>query len=249
MTPSTAGASPPPLRPLRSLLAGLAPATYVAPLSPRAGPHFFSGTCIVCMADMSASLLSTELIEFILPLSLRRAPYPPPSDPVSRHRTEIVSSSLDQGSWQSGISSSLALCPTFDLASAQSSSPVFGQGFFLPRRRLRPLSNDNLSLFRMHGSHVDPCIADQTVKTYIGFVAGDAAPYPPPSDPRLATPDRSRILLPRLGSTWSGAYPPPLRKTITQIWLRPYHKAPTSVGASFFARIPSSANLHGSTSD
>ena len=47
---------------------------------------------------------------------------------------------------------------------------------------------DSLSLCKMHGSHVDLCIADQTVKTYIGFVAGEAAPYPPPSDPLLATP-------------------------------------------------------------
>ena len=45
---------------------------------------------------------------------------------------------------------------------------------------------DNLSLFKMHGRHVDLSIADQMVKTYIEFVADDAAPYPPPSDPRLS---------------------------------------------------------------
>ena len=115
---------------LRSSLRELVPATDVAPLSPRAGPHSFLSLCVVCMADMSDIVLSTGALEFIFALSLRRAPYPPPSDPVSRHRTGIVSSSLDQGSLAERISSSLALCPTFDLASAQSSGPVFGQGLF-----------------------------------------------------------------------------------------------------------------------
>ena len=78
-----------------------------------------------------------------------------------------------------------------------------------------PLHVDNLSLSKMHGSHVDLSIADQTVKIYIGFVAGEAAPYPPPSDPLLATPDLGRILLPRPLSTRFGASPPPLRWTIT----------------------------------
>ena len=47
------------------------------------------------------------------------------------------------------------------------------------------------------------------------FVAVGAAPYPPPSDPLLATPDLGRILLPRLGSTRFGAYPPPLHRALT----------------------------------
>src|SRR5690606_27258815 len=69
-------------------------------------------------------------------------------------------------------------------------------------------------------------------------VAGDAAPYPPPSDPRLGDTNLSCILLPRLGVHWFSAYPPPLRWALLQMWLRPYHWAPTSVGASFFARSP-----------
>ena len=109
----------------------LVPATYVAPLSPRAGPHFHQPARI-CMADMSDIVLSTEPIEFILSLSLRRAPNPPPSDPVSRHRTEIVSSSLDQGSLAERISSSLALCPTLDLASASHQALSSDRAFFCP---------------------------------------------------------------------------------------------------------------------
>jgi hypothetical protein len=108
----------------------LVPATDVAPLSPRAGPHSFLSLSIFCMADMSDIVLSTGQIEFIYASSLRRAPYPPPSDPVSRHRTRIVSSSLDPGSPAERIPSSPALCPTFDLASAQSLGPVPGQGLF-----------------------------------------------------------------------------------------------------------------------
>ena len=119
---------------LRSLLAGIRSCNFVAPLSPRAGPHSFLSLCDFCMADMSDITLSTDPIEYILRVSLRRAPNPPPSDPASRHRTEIVSSSLDQGSLAERISSSLALCPTFDLASAQSSGPVPGQGLFFRRQ-------------------------------------------------------------------------------------------------------------------
>ena len=59
-----------------------------------------------------------------------------PSDPVSQHRTGIVSSSLDPGSTAERISSSLALCPTFDLASALSSGSNFGWSlFFCPALR------------------------------------------------------------------------------------------------------------------
>ena len=153
-------------------------------------------------------------------------------------RTWIVSSSLDPGSLAERISSSLALCPPFDLASGQSSSPVFGQGFFLPW--WGPSSAfqgqvDNLSLCPPHGWHVALRIADQTVKTYIGFVAGDAAPYPPPSDPRLATPDFGRILLPRPGSIRSGASPPPLRRTILRFGFGPIIGLQLRLEPLFFA--------------
>jgi hypothetical protein len=116
---------------LRSLLAGPVPATLWLRSPLERGHIFFSAPCTNCMADMSDIVLSTGPIEFILTGSLRRAPYPPPSDPVSRHRTEIVSSSLDQGSLAERISSSLALCPTLDLASAQSSALSSDRAFFL----------------------------------------------------------------------------------------------------------------------
>jgi hypothetical protein len=147
----------PPLRPLRSLLRNPVPHS-VAPLPPRAGPHFFPAPCTICMADMSDIGLSTGLIEFILHLSLRRAPNPPPSDPVSRHRTEIVSSSLDQGSPAERISSSLALCPTLDLGSGPVISPVFGQGFFLPRIRV-PRRPGHLA--RHHIADTSRCSVDR----------------------------------------------------------------------------------------
>ena len=124
----------PPLRPAAFPPCEIPVSQLCGSALPSSGAIFFSRAVHFCMADMSDIVLSIEWVEFIYRVSLRRAPYPPPSDPVSRHRTEIVSSSLDQGSPAERISSSLALCPTFDLASAQSSSPVFGQGFFLPAR-------------------------------------------------------------------------------------------------------------------
>src|SRR5690606_3359069 len=36
---------------------------------------------------------------------------------------------------------------------------------------------DRLPLSELHGSHADLSLADQTVKTYIGLVAVEAAPY------------------------------------------------------------------------
>ena len=134
MASNTAGASPPPLRLLRSLLAGPCSCNFVAPLSPRAGPHSFFIMCNDRMADMSAPALPTGSVEFILRLSLRRAPNPPPSDPVSRHRTEIVSSSLDQGSPAERISSSLALCHYFGFGFGPVIRPCLRTGpFFRPR--------------------------------------------------------------------------------------------------------------------
>jgi hypothetical protein len=106
-------------------LAGL-----VAPLSPRAGPYFFPFTCTIRMADMPLAALSTSAIEFILTMLLRRAPYPPPSDPASQHRAAIVSSSLDQGSPAERISSSLALCLYFGFGFGPVIGPVFGWGLF-----------------------------------------------------------------------------------------------------------------------
>ena len=128
------------------------PATYVAPLSPRAGPHFFQPARI-CMADMSDNALSTELIEFILRPSLRRAPNPPPSDPVSRHRTEIVSSSRDQGSLAERISSSLALCPTLDLASASHQALSSDRAFFCPSGTRAPSPNPDRHQSRTPPGH------------------------------------------------------------------------------------------------
>src|SRR5690606_18758370 len=93
-----------------------------------------------------------------------------------------------------------------------------GASFLLwpfPSIALRTGRMDNLPLRKLHGSHVDLSIADQTVKTYIVLVAGEAAPSPPPSDPLLATPDSGRILLPRPRSIRVGASPPPLRRTHT----------------------------------
>jgi hypothetical protein len=96
------------------------------------GPHPFLSTCIDCIADMSDIALPTEPVEFILKLLLRRAPNPPPSDPVSQHRTEIVSSSLDQGSTAERISSSLALCHHFGFGFGPVIRPCLRTGpFFL----------------------------------------------------------------------------------------------------------------------
>ena len=129
---STARVSPPPLHALRSLLAGSNSCNFVAPLSPRAGPHSFFIICNDCMADMSVYVLPTEPVEFILESLLRRSPFPPPSDPVSQHRTEIVSSSLDQGSPAERISSSLALCHYFGFGFGPVVRPCLRTGpFFL----------------------------------------------------------------------------------------------------------------------
>ena len=112
-----------------------------------------------------------------------------------------------QGPWQSGILLLPCSLPHFWIGSADHRAPSSdGALFFTATRNLSPTCQfayllDRLSLCLMHGCHADTCIADQKVKTYIEFVAGEAAPYPPPSDPLLATPDRNRILLPRRRST------------------------------------------------
>ena len=127
---STAGASPPPLRLLRSLLAGIHSCNFCGSALPSSGATFLFRPRRICMADMSDIGLSTGRIEFILNSLLRRAPYPPPSDPASQHRTGIVSSSLDPGSPAGRLSSSLAHCHYFGFGFGQSSGPVFGQGLF-----------------------------------------------------------------------------------------------------------------------
>ena len=200
----TTNASPPSRRSLRSLLRDLGLAPCVASLSPRARPHSFLAICTDRMAGIPRPQLLAGRFGRILKSLLRRASNPPPSNPASQHRARSVSSSLGQGSKVERISSSLALCHTFDLASAQSQALSSDRAFFLvPQQLGLPSTADRLSLCSMHGRHVDLCLADQTVKIYKGHVAGEAAPYPPPSDPLLATPDLSRILLPRLGSTGS----------------------------------------------
>ncbi len=155
--PSTAGASPPPLRPLRSLLVGTCSRSLVAPLSPRAGPHFFCRTCSICMAGIPHTVLPTRSVEFIKGASLRRVPYPPPSEQVSRHRTGIVSSSLDPGSPAERISSSLALCPTFDLASALSSALSSDRAFFCLAGSPQGECNQDFTaaLPRAHQAHLE----------------------------------------------------------------------------------------------
>ena len=198
--------------------------------------------CVRCMADMPPGVLSTDPIEYILQLLLRRAPYPPPSDPASQHRAAIVSSSLDQGSPAERISSSLALCQDFGFGFGLVFRPCLRTGpFFCPAaRRFNPHQSgtqsanrrlifgrqqlrrpvDRLPQAKMHGRHVDLSIADQMVKTYIGFVAGDAAPYPPPSDPRL-------------GDIGSRPYPPP------STWVHPVRCISSSLAPGYYSDLAS----------
>ncbi len=77
---------------------------------------------------------------------------------------------------------------------------------------------DRLPQAKMHGRHVDLSIADQMVKIYIGFVAGNAAPYPPPSDPRLSD----------IGSK---PYPPP------SAWVHPVWCISSSLAPGHYSRF------------
>jgi len=91
----------PPLHPLRSLQAGSDPPLLTASPSPRARPFFYNLLLPLekCMAGMPASLLPTGSVEYIKPMSLRRAPFS--SSLRTPHRdTEpwVFSSSLDPGS-------------------------------------------------------------------------------------------------------------------------------------------------------
>ena len=134
------------------------PSLYGSAL-PSSGATFFFQPTRNCMADMFVIVLSTDPIEFILPLSLRRAPYPPPSDPVSRHRTEIVSSSLDQGSLAERISSSLALCQDFGFGFGLVFWPCLRTGpFFCPAARRFNLHQSGTGSANMHS-----CVRTQAV--------------------------------------------------------------------------------------
>ena len=124
------GASPPPLRTLRSLLAGIRSCNFVAPLSPRAGPHSFPARANLHGWHVTHGIVYQFGRVHIALVAEARSDLLLPSDPVSQHRTGIVSSSLDPGSTAERISSSLALCPTFDLASALSSGSNFGWSLF-----------------------------------------------------------------------------------------------------------------------
>ena len=142
------GASPPPLRTLRSLLAGIPSCNFVAPLSPRAGPHSFPARANLHGWHVTHGIVYQFGRVHIALVAEARSDLLLPSDPVSQHRTGIVSSSLDPGSTAERISSSLALCPTFDLASALSSGSNFGWSlFFGPGAAARAATPANL-----HGS-------------------------------------------------------------------------------------------------
>ena len=67
------------------------------------------------------------------------------------------------------------------------------------------------------------------------MTVAETDPYPPPSVPVSRHPNLDRILLPRSRFNRQSAYPPPLLSATLSIWLRPYHQAPSSDGASFFA--------------
>ena len=136
----TTSASPPSRRSLRSLLQDPSLAPCVASLSPRAGPHSFLAICTDCMAGIPSARLLVDQIGRILKSLLRRASNPPPSNPASQHRTRSVSSSLGQGSKVERISSSLALCHTFDLASAQSQALSSDRAFFSSWPKLVPFA-------------------------------------------------------------------------------------------------------------
>jgi len=93
------------------------------------------------------------------------------------------------------------------------------------------------SLPKMHSWHVRLCIAYRSGRVHIAFVAEARSETPPPFGPRIATPSCGSSPPPWIQSSWQSAYPPPLLSAPLSIWLRPYHQAPTSVGASFFCPI------------
>ena len=105
-----------------------------------------------------------------------------------------------------------------------------------------------MSLRPMHGRHADLSIADQPVKIYMCTCRWRRRSVSSSLGPAFRRHELKLHPPPAAWVHWFSAYPPPLRWALLQIWLRPYHWAPTSVGASFFARSPAAANLHGSPS-
>ena len=79
-------------------------------------------------------------------------------------------------------------------------------------------------------AHIARVAETRAVSSSLGprFAALNSGSYPPPS-----------ILVHR-----QSAYPPPLLSAPLSIWLRPYHQAPTSVGASFFAERAADCCAH-----
>ena len=168
----------PPLRPLRSLLAGPAPA-FLRLRSPlERGLSFARESGAVpqkCMAGMLRSVLSIKLVGFIYPLVAEaRSDLLLPSDPVSQHRAADLL--LLPRSNAHGRAHILLPCslPHFRSGSSRSDRPYLRIGPFFSPRRQHPAIVVRLSLCAAHGWHDEPAIADQTVKTYIGLV--DATP-------------------------------------------------------------------------
>ena len=148
MPPHHSVASPPPLRTLRSLLAGtLVPATLWLRSPLERGHILFPDHANLHGWHVTPGIVYQFSRVHIATVAEARSDLLLPSDPVSQHRTGIVSSSLDPGSPAERISSSLALCPTFDLASALSSGSNFGWSLFFCASRQAPDRPANL-----HGS-------------------------------------------------------------------------------------------------
>ena len=95
---------------------------------------------------------------------------------------------------------------------------------------------DSWSRCLMHSSHAESCIADQKVKTYIQTVDGTPLqillPWTRVSRHRIEAESSSLSDGPPVWCKSSSL----ARGPSLAIWLRPYHQAPTSVGASFFPR-------------
>jgi hypothetical protein len=199
MSAYTASASPPPLRSLRSLLAGPALQLYGLAL-PSSGAIFFGAAaaemttcrCAGRIADMSTNQLLTQPIEIIFVLSLRRAPYPPPSDHVSRRPN--LDRILLPRSWftrQSASPPPLLSAITSDLAPATSQGSISGWGPFFYFRA---------SLTTCRG---EKCIADLplgpllTIWSKSMFITvAETCSVSSSLGPCIATPNRDHILLP-----------------------------------------------------
>ena len=120
-------------------------------------------------------------------------------------------------------------------------SPRAGPYFFPPADatgplagRLRHVSKADLSLHWAHSWHVALRIVERRFGRHIPSV--DVSPTVSSSlGPALRHPVRSRILLPRLGTTgkWRILLPRPFATT-SDLDLGPFHQAPSSDGASFF---------------